>query len=74
MPENMTINENGDIEVITADGEKTIYTRNEDGTYTMPVRSEEGSNMTYIDENGEKQYVEEGKVKVNEEIVLKKIK
>ena len=62
MPDNMTINEDGDIEVITADGETLIYTRNEDGTYTIPTQTVQGSNMTIRDQDGNVRHVEEGEI------------
>ena len=66
--DNMSVDDDGSICLTTPDGEKLVYTRNEDGTYNIPTQTESGLDLTELDEEGNARYVEPGQLTTKEEI------
>ena len=60
IPDNMAVADDGSIHITTPTGEKLVYTRNEDGTYNIPTRTETGEDLTYQDDDGNWHMAEPG--------------
>ena len=62
LPDNLAVADDGSIRVTAPTGEEMVYTRNEDGTYNIPIQTETGENLTWQDEDGNFHTVEPGTV------------
>ena len=58
-PDNMSVDDDGNIHVTTGAGDEMVYTRNEDGTYQAPTQTKSGDDLAYTDENGVRHVVGE---------------